>query len=166
MNPVKNISLGKNYGRFGALVLATSLLFSCVTTPVAELPAQCDPQKAFRRGVEDGESKPTLDAKFFQTCPDEQLSVIKKRYRNGYVLGKARAKARQKPGKAAKTTPSEMMAKESSAPSWVCEVEASSKVFTGVGQSEAEALKGARDTCGAHFQAKECSENLDCRQSL
>jgi hypothetical protein len=166
MGAVNRFNAWKNCGRFGALGLVCATLFSCVTAPVAELPAHCDPQKAFRRGVEDGEANTTLDAKFFQSCPDDQLPVIKKRYRNGYVLGKARAKARQKNGKATKAAPNEAVAKESSAPSWVCEVEASSKVFTGVGQSEAEALKGAQDTCGAHFQAKECSENLDCRQSL
>ncbi|HEY8279459.1 MAG TPA: hypothetical protein VIH99_07550 [Bdellovibrionota bacterium] len=48
---------------------------------------------------------------------------------------------------------------------WVCEVEASSKVFTGVGNTRDQALGSAMENCGSHFQASYCAE-AECKQNL
>jgi hypothetical protein len=45
---------------------------------------------------------------------------------------------------------------------WVCEVEASSKIFTGVGSSRDEAFRSARDTCAFHFQTSYCTR-AECK---
>lgn len=126
----------------------------------------CENQKAFRLGVEDGEEGQQMRVTKLKDCGESAYPALAKRYRNGYELGKARAKAKREQT----STPVPMLEARKKdldqPPSWICEVEASSKIFTGVGQSEGGALKEAQDNCGAHFQAKECSESSECRQSL
>lgn len=47
-------------------------------------------------------------------------------------------------------------------PAWVCEVESSSKVFTGVGSTRDEASVQARGSCSSHFQARSCAK-AECK---
>ncbi len=57
------------------------------------------------------------------------------------------------------------MLRELAAQAWVCEVEANSKIFTGVGASQQAAVHSAQSTCGSHFQASYC-HHAECRQNL
>ena len=50
-------------------------------------------------------------------------------------------------------------------PAWVCEVEASAKIFTGVGASAEEASRAAQKNCSTHFQASSCQQT-ECSRSL
>jgi ribosomal protein L16/L10AE len=48
---------------------------------------------------------------------------------------------------------------------WVCEVEASQKIFTGMGVSQEEASKAAHTTCASHLQASYCRKT-ECKENL
>lgn len=50
-------------------------------------------------------------------------------------------------------------------PSWVCEVEGASRIFTGVGLTAEEAVVAAKNTCGSHLRATFCKQT-ECRQLL
>jgi len=157
--------------RSAPLLVLVAFLASCARHPSVEKEndtSVCENQKAFRLGVEDGEEGKQMRDLRLKECGEVAFPALRKRYRNGYELGKARARSKkeQSSGPIPMVETTKTKKNLDQAPSWICEVEASSKVFTGVGQSESAALKAAQDTCGAHFQAKECSEFSECRQSL
>ena len=156
---------------FVSIFALLALMVSCARHPSVlqdRSTGICENQRAFRLGVEDGEEGQQRQLPLLKDCEESDRPALMKRYRNGFELGGARAKSKRKSSE----LPVPMLESKSkkdmdqTPPSWICEVEASSKVFTGVGQSEVGALKAARDNCGAHFQAKECSEFSECRQSL
>lgn len=119
------------------------ILAGCSTMKTAD---PCGGHNGYTRGLSDAESgRPYAPA-----CGNERS------YKEGYdAVVKGPAQRR-----------SEAMSRRiQSIPAWVCEVESSSKVFTGVGSSEKEAAVSAQKSCGTHFQAKECT-NTECRSTL
>lgn len=52
-----------------------------------------------------------------------------------------------------------------SSSAWVCEVEASEKIFTGIGSSKTDALDAALNTCASHLQASYC-QKTECKTNL
>lgn len=93
------------------------------------------------------------DGAFTRLCPNPGGALAQ--YRQGYSAGRERLQA-------ATRVATVRMPQAVKEPSWVCEVESSSKIFTGVGISETEAAGAARSTCSSHFQARSC-ERAECR---
>lgn len=123
-----------------ALVL---LLASCAAVEKSNH-GQCEEKASFARGAKDAE----LGAAFQPLCQGEAESA----YREGFESHKKR-----RPASAARRIPI--------VPGWVCEVEASAKVFTGVGASAEEASRSAQATCSTHFQSSSCTQT-ECSRSL
>jgi hypothetical protein len=138
-----------------ALVLGLS---ACATVQQSE-PDFCGSQQSFERGVQDARQGKSASHSFTEQCDPENISQLTKRYRQGYASEKSRQRQ--------KAVKKENEARFSSlaASAWICEVEAFAKVFTGVGASMDEALKSAKSSCGAHFQASSCNQS-DCKKSL
>jgi hypothetical protein len=121
-----------------ALVL---LMVGCATVNKSNT---CDEKASFARGAKDAEA----GAAFLPLCKGDG----ERAYREGYE-----SRRKRRPSTASGRLPI--------FPAWVCEVEAESKVFTGVGASVEEARRSARDTCSTHFQASNCQQ-AECSHSL
>lgn len=117
------------------------LLASCATVKKTN---QCDEKVSYARGAKDAES----GAAFAPLCKGEAESA----YREGF---ESRRKRR----------PASLTRRMPIVAGWVCEVEASSKIFTGVGSSAEEASRSAQATCSTHSQSDSCSQT-ECSRSL
>lgn len=135
-----NLFIGGGWMRGLAFALAL-LLVSCAT---AEKKNHCEEKASYARGVKDAES----GAAFMPVCKGEAENA----YREGFE-----SKRKRRPAAFARKMPQ--------APGWVCEVEASTKVFTGVGASAEEATLSAQASCGTHFQSSSCTQT-ECTRSL
>ena len=146
-------------GRLWAI--AALLAFSSCASLQKQIAADCLPESGFSRGAKDSEEGLPLNFGFAQTCPSGSRAEVMAAYRDGYNTQPESAKALEAvPGEA---TPSVLNPVKPS--SWVCEVEANSKVFTGIGSTREEALGSARTNCGSHVQANYCTK-ADCKQNL
>jgi hypothetical protein len=141
---------------------------------------ECSRETARERGLKDGASGRRADSSFLKTCNADSRAPALGAYREGFETTRPKHKASReesdeeddavetlsvKPVAVPSALPAPRPVREPSALSWVCEVEANSKVFTGVGGTREEALGSARSTCGSHFQASYCTK-ADCKQSL
>jgi hypothetical protein len=124
-----------------AFVLAL-LLASCATVNKSNT---CGEKASFARGVKDAET----GAAFMPLCKGSG----ERAYREGFESHRTK----RRPGSVSRRLPI--------FPAWVCEVEASLKVFTGVGASVEEATRSAQETCSTHFQASNCQQT-ECSRSL
>jgi len=141
-----------------ALVFALS---SCATVRQPQA-ISCDGKQSYQEGFSDGERSQSLRRDFGEHCTAESKPLAVKRYREGFAEGRGKLKpepaqvTKERPNRVIQTIPSD---------AWICEVEASSKIFTGVGHSLAEARISAQNSCGAHFRASSCQQS-ECKQSL
>lgn len=156
------------------IVLSALFLAGCANNrPIAV--EKCNRENSFTLGMRDGTSGRTPSYVFLNDCPPASRSSALSAYQEGFNAGRSRVKA-------LKISPEQERFEENGANlrvgplpaepvrqpsnlSWVCEVEANSKIFTGVGLSREEALGSARATCGSHFEASYC-EKADCKESL
>lgn len=148
--------------KLGILALALGLS-ACASLPQGE-PEFCEATQSYLRGQRDAQQGNPASTAFTGLCSEENISSALKQYREGY--GAARSAQRQKSLAAIEELEANRTLQSvPAAPAWVCEVEASAKVFTGVGGSLEEATRSAKDTCGAHFQSSSCTQT-ECKQNL
>jgi len=143
------------------LLLALSLS-ACATVRKAEL-VPCGNAESYERGLTDALQGIPASTAFTQLCTSETIAVSVKKYKEGFAHGRANRKARA--AATSEANVSRALQTLPSSPAWICEVEASAKVFTGVGGSLEEATRSAKDTCGAHFQSSSCQQT-ECKQNL
>lgn len=163
-------------------IAAASLLlaFGCASTRQKAAPV-CNEYGAYARGQRDGLASRNLEMSYLNSCPLMIREVLRASYRSGFEVSRAAVKRnrdleKQLPAEeemeeeaSVQPTAEELArlapARDPASPSWICEVEASSKIFTGMGITREEALSSARSSCGSHLQASSC-QNADCKQSL
>ena len=166
--------------RGGLTIGVIALLSGCAGT-MHSTHVECTREAALSRGLKDGAAGHKTHLEFARACTSATRELAVAAYHEGFES----SRPKRKPGlSAAKdNTGADDLASDSdsedapallqlpspvrapSAISWVCEVEASSKVFTGVGGTQGEALGSARANCGSHFQASYCTKS-DCRQNM
>jgi len=126
--------------------------------------SNCGKDSSRRRGSDDAAEGRARDSAFLSLCPAGQREVFARAYREGY---EAARRLRHREIEVARpevlTTPA--IARLPASPTWACEVESSSKVFTGIGLSETEAATAAKDACGAHFSQNACTQT-ECKRAL
>lgn len=147
--------------KIGLFLLALSLS-ACATVRKAELES-CGNLESYNRGVSDAEQGIPASTAFARLCTSETMASGIKKYREGFAQGRTNLKMRA--AAANEASANRVLQTLPSSPAWVCEVEASAKVFTGVGGSLEEATRSAKDTCGAHFQSSSCQQ-AECKQNL
>ncbi len=150
----------------GFALLLGFALYSCAgQKPI--LGSDCNREMGQARGVRDAKQGRDPDLSFLQSCQDEARSVAFTAYRESFESTKAKMEKEAKavlPAPGLKP-PSVLPGRDPAGDAWVCEVEANSKVFTGTGLSQEEALGLARSTCVSHFQASHCTE-ASCKKNL
>jgi hypothetical protein len=160
---------------WGGLAIGVSVLLSGCASFTHSTLVDCTREAALSRGAKDGAAGRKIHLQFTRACTSATRELAAAAYREGFES----SRPKRKPGLTALKEiaedeeladsesllplPSPMRAP--SAISWVCEVEASSKVFTGVGITQTQALGSARANCGSHFQASYCTKS-DCRQNM
>ena len=184
------VDFRKTITNFGAVAL---LLSGCAASQL-EISPRCYSEEAFSAGARDGAEGKKASFAFARQCPLDLRKEAIGAYRRGFEANRPRKKTvkLQKDEKEEKedleisdaeveleeNSPAQAGEPVSMPPtavplpvrdpnglSWVCEVEASSKIFTGVGVTKDEALGSAKANCGAHFQASYCTK-ADCKQNL
>lgn len=159
------------------IALCTLLVTGCAGTRQAAQ-VDCPRDFAMARGVKDATTGHKLSLSFLNSCTAESRADASAAYREGYASAHPKHKlVKDEPqvdtSDDEDTSPLDLSGpvvlpppvREPSAVSWVCEVEANSRVFTGVGVTRDEALDSARATCGSHFQASYCTKS-DCKQNM
>jgi hypothetical protein len=151
-----------------------AVLFSCALQNQAEL-HECPRDSYFSRGAKDASLGRPLDLSFSPSCTSGSRVDAIAAYRDGFASqhpvlvmadqSEAAPAVPVGPAPAMDEAESPPALRAPASPSWVCEVESNSKIFTGVGATREEALGSARATCGSHFQAAYCSK-ADCKQNL
>lgn len=185
---VSGVSAGKitaSRGLFAALLAGalSGVLFGCAGVRHVTQ-AECPTEMAHARGLKDGGAGKKANISFLRSCTAETRALAVAAYREGYAFTRAKHKVgkedsalevadvadeeedsagTEEEASAPLTMPTPV--REPSAVSWVCEVEAESKIFTGIGSTRDEAFASARSTCGSHFQASYCTK-ADCRQNM
>lgn len=143
--------------------LCALLLTSCAITRPKDNP-ECAESASFEKGASDAATGKAKEFYFPRVCPEDIHADLLQAYRDGYE-----AERTKHPVLEARTLASTRVADGYAMPiaksTWVCEVEASEKVFTGMGASKAEAAEAAHTTCSSHFQASYCGKT-ECKQSL
>lgn len=150
-----------------AIAICAAALNSCAKKPM--LQDDCNRETGQARGLKDGRAARGPDLSFLQGCTDEARASSLAAYRESYEAARAK-KVKGDEGEEVESAqplkpPAILPGREPAAESWVCEVEANSKVFTGTGLSREEALGLARGTCSSHFQASYCTES-SCKKNL
>ncbi len=140
-------------------------LYSCSHKPAAPS-TDCSRELGQSRGIRDGKSGKSPEIAFFQTCSDDSRAAAVGAYRDAYETARIKrskedAEAFLVPAAATLTA----AGREPAAQSWVCEVEAGSKIFTGTGISKDEALGSAKATCVSHNHPSSC-DSAECKQNL
>ncbi|RYZ93930.1 MAG: hypothetical protein EOP11_27120 [Proteobacteria bacterium] len=143
------------------LGLALSACASVPAPPAAVLSNACGKEISRRRGADDGAHGRPRDMAFVRLCPMNVREAVAHGYREGFE-GARRTRRLEIVRQELAAAP---VVRLPASPTWACEVEAASKVFTGIGSSLSEAAGAAKDACGAHFQAHTC-EQTECQQSL
>lgn len=153
------------WSRAIACVLGLALYSCAAQKPLSS--SECTREYGQARGVKDGKSSRQPDLSFLQGCNDESRATALAAYRDSFEISKAKRDKEEEESPEAKALkpPSILPARDPAGETWVCEVEASSKVFTGTGLSREEALGLARSTCVSHFQASYCTES-SCKKDL
>lgn len=146
-----------------ALGAALSLVITGCAGQRAPSLGECSPMLASVRGRDDGAAGRNREASFLHACRPESRPGARAAYRDAWETARAEREVESEDGDASPilATP----ARSPAAASWVCEVEANAKIFTGVGESREEALVSARSTCGSHFRAAYCGQ-ADCKQNI
>ncbi len=124
---------------------------------VSKSPSFCEEKKSYARGKRDAENGLMPAVAIYKSCNSEEKAAATQAYKRGFesVAAETSLSSSEKEIKNSTPTPN----------AWVCEIEANSKVFTGVGNSQEEAIRSAQNTCGAHLQSSSCGES-ECRSSL
>ncbi len=149
--------------KIGLIALGLSLS-ACAGAPRPAAPlvsSFCSKDASRERGFSDAADGTTRDTAFLRLCAAPERDAFLRAYREGYDAGRRNAHEVARPE--LKDPPALNLSRNLASPDWVCEVEASAKIFTGVGSTRADADRSARETCGAHFQASYCTQT-DCRQ--
>lgn len=126
-----------------SLAIALALPLILVGCATVKKPNTCDEKASFAQGQKDAQS----GYAFSSACD----GAAERAYRAGFESRKKR-----KPSSVARMPVF---------PAWVCEVEASTKIFTGVGASAEEASRAAQKNCSTHFQASSCQQT-ECSRGL
>lgn len=150
--------------KIGLIALGLSLS-ACATAPRPATPvisAFCSKDASRERGFSDARDGTARDTAFLRLCASGERDAYLRAYRDGYEAGRRKAHEVARP-ELNNSVPLPSLGRNLASPEWVCEVEASAKIFTGVGPTRSDADRSARETCGAHFQASYCSQS-DCRQ--
>jgi hypothetical protein len=158
---------------WGGVAIGISVLLSGCAGITHSTLADCTREVALSRGMKDGAAGRKTYLQFTRSCTPATRDLAVAAYREGFELSRPKRKAgvtaQKEEVEDEEQAESELLlpspVRAPSAISWVCEVEASSKVFTGVGVTQTQALGSARAHCGSHFQASYCTKS-DCRQTL
>ncbi len=153
-----------------AWICACSLIFFSACAGLRQSTAiDCSREASQSRGVKDGASGHGPQLSFLHSCSIESRSSAQFAYREGFEEGRAQREPEFEKIESEIAFPLTNLdpspVRKPAADSWVCEVEAQSKVFTGIGGTRDEALVSARSNCGSHFQASSCNK-ADCKQSF
>lgn len=168
----------------GMAICVVVLLTSCAGARHS-VQIECTREAALARGQADGAAGHKSHLSFTHSCTPETRELAVAAYKEGFQSARPKRKAALSAAReeadtaevaeledensdtqlALEPLPSPAAARSPSALSWVCEVEASSKIFTGVGGTQTEALGSARANCGSHFQSSYCTKS-DCRQAM
>lgn len=148
-----------------AIALCTLVVSGCARMRANS--TTCTRDAAYMQGTRDASAGSSKEDEFQISCTVSTKDIARKAYREGFNATRAKHRAKNKT--------SEFDAEEAlldlpetrtpAGEEWICEVEASSKIFTGMGGNRDEALKSARSSCGSHLQASSC-EKADCKKSL
>ncbi len=135
----------------GKWIALAWLLVGCATTGS---PDHCGSHESFQRGLGDAEAGRLANMDFAQDCSSRQ--DVLRQYKKGYEFGILRRRQKLQETQVG-PAPSQFK--------WVCEVEASRKVFTAMAFSQKEASHLAKATCSSHFQPSSCRQS-ECRKNL
>lgn len=117
------------------------------------------------RGTRDGAAaRQPQDLLFLDDCASGSSAAATQAYRDSFASARAKRMRELADAEAAAKAAAEAKARGAGA-AWMCEVEASSKIFTGTGRSREEALGSARSTCGSHVEASYCSK-AECKKTM
>jgi|GEM_PF-4468623 len=141
-------------------------LYSCAAQKGPSPQQDCTREAGALRGAKDGKNGRNPDLSFLQSCVEESRHVSLSAYRDAYESAKnKRIKEEREELVAPMAGPLLPVGRQPAMQSWVCEVEAGSKIFTGTGISKDEALGSAKSTCVSHYQPSNCT-TAECRQNL
>lgn len=143
------------------LVLAAAALAGCATGR-GRVVDDCSRRAAFQRGVGDGTLARSPGYGPPGACSAE-ASLLRQAYREGYESVRSRRLGAGRGPAGGRVADGYGL--PSSRKAWVCEVEASEKIFTGIGTSQEEAYTLAHSTCSAHFQSSYC-QKTECKANL
>lgn len=139
-------------------------LYSCAAQNVDLIP-ECSREAGLSRGARDAKAGRASDTGFLENCLPENRAAGIAAYREAFEAAAKTKRVKEDAESAITTAASLPPSRKPAAQSWVCEVEANSKIFTGSGASKAEALGAAKSTCVSHFQPSYCNES-ECKQNL
>jgi hypothetical protein len=144
--------------KMGWLALATVFLFACASER-AVTTSDCEQSKAFERGWRAAKEHSSPDLSFSILCPSELSARLESSYRDGFdsYIEKKDLEAKRKQLKRSAAARAHSL--------WICEVEGSEKIFTGVGVNVAEATSAARASCNSHLRASDCHK-ADCKKNM
>lgn len=141
-------------------------LYSCAAQKGASPQQDCTRESGNQRGLKDGKNGRSPDLSFLQGCVEESRNVSLAAYRDAYETAKNKRLKEEHEELSAPMDAAMLPAgRQPATQSWVCEVEAGSKIFTGTGISKDEALGSAKSTCVSHYQPANCTA-AECRQNL
>ncbi len=150
--------------KFAWMFALSAFLFSgCAITRYSDA-QPCSRENSLARGQKDAASGKNQEAAFLKSCGAETRAAAQVAYREGFENYRSK-KAAGKSELAEEEAAELPVARAPANLSWICEVEANSKVFTGVGASQEEARGSAKASCGSHVQASYC-EKADCKQAM
>lgn len=146
-----------------AWMLSALALVGCATSRVKDS-SECARRTAFQRGVSDATMEKLVTYAPPKSCQGDARAQLFLSYHEGFESVRARRLAQGR-GPAGTLRVKDGYGVPSGKRSWVCEVEASQKIFTGEGLSRQEAVSAARNTCSSHFQSSYCRK-AECKKSL
>ncbi|MGE3262126.1 MAG: hypothetical protein AB7K68_10130 [Bacteriovoracia bacterium] len=136
-------------------------LVGCATNRPKEN-SDCTRRVAFQKGVNDATIGRTREVA--KACRAEVRAGLLQSYHEGFESVRSR-RLGQGRGPTGRIRVVSSLPSALNNPTWVCEVEAAEKIFTGVGTSQEEASTAAHSTCSSHLQASYCRKT-ECKENL
>lgn len=148
----------KKVGAFALVLILSGCATATKQTPVVET-ERCDRAAAYERGKMDASGERAMDGNFIRSCGKEGRAGILQAYKEGYES----IQKSQESDVAKKVISDELQTRQAAPTTWVCEIEANSKVFTGMGATRVEASNSAKTVCGNYFDASLCQAS-ECKR--
>ena len=131
-------------------------LSGCAVVRPLQTSSFCSPEEAARLGQSDG-TEGKIQESLFSRCVEKEKNQLLSIYRSAYENARPRKLVEKDISTALRVPASKK---------WLCELEASRRVFTGGGESKDKASEVARTACGSHLEASSCNNQADCRQEM